>query len=72
MSASLNQLALLFMKYFEHTEQGGWEQMMLHDAREKSYARLPTHGTNPWQQLKEKSRVAFKKYHLPTGSLAIQ
>ena len=41
MFASLNQLALLFMKYFEHTEQGGWEQVMLLDAREKTYGNLP-------------------------------
>ena len=69
---SLDQLAILFLDYYGQTEQHGWQLMMLHDAREKTFALLPNGTTNPWQQLKEKSRAAFQKYPIPTGSLPLQ
>ena len=69
---SLHRLALLYVQYFDSTEEQGWAQLMLQDAKDKTYQGLPKNSSNPWRQLKVTSRAAFQRCNQGKSFLPLQ
>ena len=69
---SLHKLARLFIQYFDHVEEAGWDHFMLKAAKNKTYMQLPRHDGSLWSYLKATARDAFQKAPLQMGSLPLQ